>query len=129
MHGGCRPPRSGPKTTPDLLRLECPRQDSKLQPSVAGQRAHREEGRLVATYCYPSNYCRQKKIALTSAPGPTRTGDLGIRRPLLYPAELRRQPGKSIQRRPPDGGRQSPPAAPVRGLAWISQSSSAGGHE
>jgi hypothetical protein len=28
----------------------------------------------------------------TSAPGRTRTCDLGIRRPLLYPAELRRQP-------------------------------------
>src|ERR1700756_4139614 len=42
------------------------------------------------------------KNELTSAPGTTRTPDLGIRRPLLYPPELRRQcAGQSIQRRSP----------------------------
>ncbi len=35
---------------------------------------------------------------LVGAPGTTRTCDLGIRRPLLYPPELRRQcAGQSIQ--------------------------------
>jgi hypothetical protein len=39
-----------------------------------------------------------QKHPLTSAPGTTRTCDLGIRRPLLYPPELRRQcAGQSSQ--------------------------------
>ena len=43
---------------------------------------------------------RRRKPPLTSAPGTTRTCDLGIRRPLLYPPELRRQcAGQSIEQR------------------------------
>ena len=38
------------------------------------------------------------ELGFTGAPGTTRTCDLGIRRPLLYPPELRRQcAGQSIQ--------------------------------
>jgi hypothetical protein len=34
-----------------------------------------------------------KSLILFGAPGPTRTGDLRFRKPLLYPAELRAQEG------------------------------------
>jgi hypothetical protein len=46
-------------------------------------------------------------VPLFSAPGTTRTCDLGIRRPLLYPPELRRQcAGQSIQRHEPNNLRR-----------------------
>jgi Phage integrase family len=49
--------------------------------------------------CKPSLTCENPSAPGKSAPGRNRTGDLGIRRPLLYPTELRRQcAGQSIQR-------------------------------
>ncbi len=59
---------------------------------------HHETKGLLLPYCYTLYYSRQEKSTLTSAPGTTRTCDLGIRRPLLYPPELRRQcAGQFIQ--------------------------------
>src|SRR6202012_115084 len=49
---------------------------------------------------HPKTKCQASTEAIQtpSAPGTTRTCDLGIRRPLLYPPELRRQcAGQSIQ--------------------------------
>jgi hypothetical protein len=61
----------------------------------------------------PSRTCANTRCPVPGAPvpgapGTTRTCDLGIRRPLLYPPELRRQcAGQSIQLDP----RSDPPAA------------------
>lgn len=73
------------------------------------------------------HFWEDRKPPLISAPGTTRTCDLGIRRPLLYPPELRRQcAGQSIQRwpvrRPAAGARRfaAAPRAKVLPLRQLS---------
>src|ERR1700760_4226932 len=60
------------------------------------------EGRASVRPVFPGSQPETGKSVEMSAPGTTRTCDLGIRRPLLYPPELRRQcAGQWPQRRPP----------------------------
>ncbi len=78
-----------------------------------------------------SRISRNTVTVSASAPGTTRTCDLGIRRPLLYPPELRRQcAGQSIERDTPKDSRNAtrPKSLPPPHLSVIVWSSTHAQH-